>query len=55
MISLLPKLAKNYAYTRETYQKLYDINTEKGCLNCATVNSHNFAKIVILRLNYKQY
>jgi hypothetical protein len=29
MISLLPKLAVNYAYTRGTYQKLYAINTEK--------------------------
>ncbi len=35
MISLLPKLGENYAYTREAYQKLYGTNTEKAFLNCA--------------------
>jgi|GEM_PF-4397849 hypothetical protein len=34
--------------------KLYDINIEK-ILNRVAFNSDNFAKIVILRLNYKQY
>jgi hypothetical protein len=55
MISLIPNLPDNYAYTRKTYQNYTAWILKKPLFNCATVNFHNFAKTVVLLLKYQQY